>query len=45
MLYGGLDVHKSFCQAIVLTETGEVVKCGKIETEREALVSVRLESL
>lgn len=39
MLYAGLDIHKSFCQAVVLTETGEVVKCGKTETDREALIS------
>lgn len=35
MLYGGLDVHKNFCQAIVLTKDGELVKEGRIKSEKE----------
>lgn len=29
MLYAGLDVHKGFTQAILVGETGEIVKEGK----------------
>ncbi|MEM4067665.1 MAG: hypothetical protein QXV17_12490 [Candidatus Micrarchaeaceae archaeon] len=39
MTYARLDIHISFCQAIVLTETKEVVKCGKIEKKKKALIS------
>ena len=35
MLYAGLDVHKNFCQAIVLTKDGEVVKEKRIKSEKE----------
>jgi transposase len=35
MLYAGLDVHKDFCQAIVLTKEGEVVKEGRIKSRKE----------
>ncbi|UCE36708.1 MAG: IS110 family transposase [Thermoplasmata archaeon] len=35
MLYAGLDVHKNFCQAIVMTKGGKVVKEDKIGTEQE----------
>ena len=37
MLYAGLDIHKAFCQAIVMTESGEIVKEGKINTSRRAI--------
>jgi transposase len=30
-----VDLHKSFCQAIVCTHEGEVLKEGRIPTERE----------
>jgi hypothetical protein len=33
--YAGVDLHKSFCQAIVCTHEGEVLKEGRIPTERE----------
>jgi transposase len=35
MLYAGLDVHKNFCQAIVMTKDGELVKEGRIKSEKE----------
>lgn len=35
MLYAGLDIHKNFCQAIVLTKDGELVKEGRIKSEKE----------
>lgn len=36
MLYAGMDVHKKFCQIIVCTKEGEIVKKGRIKTnERE----------
>ena len=28
-LYVGLDVHKKFCQAVVMTESGDVIKREK----------------
>ena len=37
MLYAGLDIHKSFTQAILMSETGEVIKKGKVETSNEGL--------
>jgi len=36
-LYAGLDVHKNFCQAIVMTERGEVVKEAKIRNGKEEI--------
>jgi len=36
MLYAGIDVHKKFCQVIVCTKEGEIIKEGKVKTnERE----------
>lgn len=35
MLYAGLDVHKNFCQAIVLTKDGERVKEDRIRSEKD----------
>jgi transposase len=35
MAYAGVDLHKSFCQAIVCTHEGEVLKEGRIPTEKE----------
>ncbi|MEW6070901.1 MAG: IS110 family transposase, partial [Candidatus Thermoplasmatota archaeon] len=35
MLYAGLDIHKSFCQAILMTEAGEVIKEAEILTTKE----------
>jgi transposase len=35
MAYAGVDLHKSFCQAIVCTHEGKVLKEGRIPTERE----------
>ena len=35
MLYAGLDVHKNFCQAIVMTKDGELVKEDRIKSEKE----------
>jgi transposase len=37
MLYAGLDVHKEFCQAIVLTKEGELVREGRVGTERSEI--------
>jgi transposase len=37
MLYAGIDVHKRFCQVVLMTEAGEVVKQGRVETSRRAL--------
>ena len=34
MIYAGVDLHKSYCQAIVCTEKGEVIKKGRIRTEK-----------
>ena len=33
--YAGVDLHKSFCRAIVCTSEGEVLKEGRIPTEKE----------
>jgi transposase len=35
MAYTGVDPHKSFSQTIVCTHEGEVLKEGRISTERE----------
>jgi transposase len=35
MLYAGLDVHKNFCQAIVMTKDGEPVKKERINSDKE----------
>ena len=35
--YAGLDIHKKTCQTIVCTEKGEVVKQGRIPTEKEKI--------
>lgn len=35
MLYAGMDVHKEFCQGIVLTKDGEVEREGRFGTEKE----------
>jgi transposase len=35
MAYAGLDIHKSYCQAIVCTREGEVIKEGRITTDKE----------
>jgi predicted NBD/HSP70 family sugar kinase len=35
MAYAGVDLHKSFCQAIVCTHEGEVLKEGRIPPEKE----------
>jgi len=35
VVYAGVDLHKSYCQAIVCTEKGEVIKEGRIRTEKE----------
>ena len=35
MLYAGLDVHKNFCQAIVMTKDGVPVKKERIHSNRE----------
>ncbi|OQX56579.1 MAG: hypothetical protein B5M53_00665 [Candidatus Cloacimonas sp. 4484_209] len=37
MLYAGLDIHKSFSQAILMTETGKIIKKRKIETSEEGM--------
>ena len=33
MVYAGVDLHKSFCQTIVCTKEGELIKEGRIKTE------------
>ena len=35
MAYAGVDLHKRFCQAIICTHEGEVLKEGRIPTEKE----------
>jgi len=35
MAYAGLDIHKSYCQAIVCTREGEVIKEGRMTTDKE----------
>ena len=37
MLYAGLDVHKNFCQAIVMTKDGEIVKEARIRSEKDEI--------
>ena len=37
MLYAGMDVHKKFCQIIVCTKEGEVIKKGKIRTNEKEM--------
>jgi len=37
MLYAGMDVHKKFCQIIVCTKEGEVVKKGRIKTDEKEI--------
>ena len=37
-LYVGLDVHKKFCQAVVMTESGDVIKREKIRTCMDDIV-------
>lgn len=34
MAYAGVDLHKSFCQTIVCTKEGELIKEGRIKTEK-----------
>ncbi|HDS44513.1 MAG TPA: IS110 family transposase [Methanomicrobia archaeon] len=35
MTFAGVDLHKSFCQAIVCTHEGDVLKEGRIATEQQ----------
>jgi transposase len=35
MAFAGVDLHKSFCQAIVCTDEGDVLKEGRIPTEQQ----------
>jgi hypothetical protein len=35
MAYAGVDLHKSFCQAIICTHEGKVLKEGRMPTEKE----------
>ncbi len=35
--YAGLDIHKKTCQAIICTEKGNIVKKGRITTEKEKI--------
>ncbi len=35
MAYAGVDLHKNFCQTIVCTKEGELIKKGRIKTEKE----------
>ncbi len=35
MAYAGLDPHKNFCLTILCTHDGEVLKEGRIPTEKE----------
>jgi len=37
MLYAGMDVHKRFCQIIVCTKEGEVVKKGRVGTNEKEI--------
>lgn len=37
MLYAGMDVHKKFCQIIVCTKEGEIVRKGKIKTNEKEI--------
>lgn len=35
MAYAGIDLHKSFCQTMVCTKEGELIKEGRIKTEEK----------
>ncbi len=35
--YTGLDIHKKTCQAIICTEKGDVVKQGRIPSEKDKI--------
>ena len=35
MAYAGVDIHKSYCQAIVCTREGDVIKEGRTTTDKE----------
>jgi len=35
--YAGLDIHKKTCQAIICTDKGNIIKEGKITTEKEEI--------
>ena len=35
MAYAGVDLHKNFCQTIICTREGELIKEGRIRTEKE----------
>ena len=35
-LYAGMDAHKKFCQIIVCTKEGEVIRKGRIKTDETA---------
>jgi len=37
MLYAGMDVHKRFCQIIVCTKKGEVIRKGKVKTNEKEI--------
>ena len=37
MLYAGMDVHKKFCQIIVCTKEGEVIRKGRIKTNEKEI--------
>lgn len=37
MLYAGMDVHKKFCQIIVCTKEGEIVRKGRIKTDEKEI--------
>jgi len=37
MLYAGMDVHKMFCQIIVCTKEGEVVRKGRMKTNEKEM--------
>ncbi len=39
MVVSGLDVDKNFCQAIIMTKKGEIVKEAKIRTTREDILN------
>jgi|GEM_PF-6561401 len=38
MAYAGVDLHKNFCQTIVCTKEGELIKEGRIKTEKEDIL-------
>ncbi len=37
MLYAGMDVHKKFCEVIICTKEGEVVRKGRIRTNEKEI--------